>query len=43
MRADLVLPDAALRVAGAGVHWPAGPPGLLRHRLVWVDVALPPP
>ncbi|WP_332872686.1 endonuclease/exonuclease/phosphatase family protein [Albibacillus kandeliae] len=45
-RVDYVLPSAGLRVAGAGVVWPApdeaGHAAALvasRHRLVWVDVA----
>lgn len=48
LRVDYVLPDAGLSVTDAGVFWPApGEPlaelALLasRHRLVWVDVALP--
>ncbi|GIX12800.1 MAG: endonuclease [Paracoccaceae bacterium] len=52
LRLDYVLPDARLRVTGAGVFWPAPDDpqaGLLTaggrpvsaHRLVWVDVALP--
>ncbi len=48
MRVDYVLPSAALRVTGAGVIWPEpGDPlhavaeAASRHRLVWVDVALP--
>jgi len=47
LRVDYVLPDARLRVLGAGVVWPAPGAPLAdlateasRHRLVWVDVAL---
>lgn len=48
MRVDFVLPSSALEVRGAGVFWPV--PGeamaevaaaAARHRLVWVDIALP--
>lgn len=49
LRVDYVLPSSDLAVAGGAVHWPAeGAPGhdaalaASRHRLVWVDVALPP-
>jgi hypothetical protein len=50
LRVDYVLPSAELTVAGSGVLWP-GPDDPLaaaveaagRHRLVWVDIALPPP
>jgi hypothetical protein len=50
LRVDYVLPSADLAVTGAGVLWP--PPGdplaaaveaAGRHRLVWLDIALPPP
>lgn len=48
LRVDYVLPDAALTVLGAGVVWPAQGEAMAevvarasRHRLVWVDVALP--
>ncbi|MEM8957239.1 MAG: endonuclease/exonuclease/phosphatase family protein [Pseudomonadota bacterium] len=43
LRVDYVLPDAALRVLGSGILWPppAARPDLLRHGLVWVDLALP--
>lgn len=48
LRVDYILPSAGLRVIGAGVHWPApGTPSgdiaarAARHRLVWVDLALP--
>lgn len=48
LRVDYVLPDARLAVTGAGVVWPAPGDGFAevvlaasRHRLVWVDVALP--
>ena len=46
-RTDYVLPSSDLRVLAAGVHWPvtgeAHEQALAasRHRLVWVDVALP--
>ncbi len=46
-RTDYVLPSSDLRVLAAGVHWPAQGPAreqalaASRHRLVWVDVALP--
>lgn len=54
MRVDYVLPDAALTVTGQGIFWPEpGDPahaflgedgrGASRHRLVWVDLALPDP
>lgn len=49
LRVDYVLPSADLRVTGAGVLWPAPDDPLAaavaaagRHRLVWVDIALPP-
>ena len=52
LRADYVLPSADLTVTGSGVFWPApgdpdaallAPSGIAasRHRLVWVDIALP--
>jgi Endonuclease/Exonuclease/phosphatase family len=48
LRVDYVLPDARLSVIGAGVFWPAPGAPLAetvtiasRHRLVWVDLALP--
>lgn len=43
LRVDYVLPDAALRVLGSGILWPPSKarPDLLRHGLVWVDLALP--
>jgi len=48
LRVDYVLPDARLAVTGAGVLWPEpGAPfaetvaAASRHRLVWVDIALP--
>lgn len=48
LRADYVLPAAGLRVAAAGVFWPAPGEALAEvvaagpaHRLVWVDLALP--
>lgn len=54
LRVSYVLPDARLTVRGSGVVWPAsgtaaaallGPDGRAasRHRLVWVDIALPAP
>ena len=51
LRVSYVLPDAALRVTGAGVFWPpSGDPmhalvageDAPRHRMVWVDLALDP-
>lgn len=50
LRVSYILPDARLTVTGSGVLWP-GPGDPLaevaaaasRHRLVWVDVALPVP
>jgi len=48
MRVDYLLPDAALGVTDAGVFWPEPETPLAetaaaasRHRLVWVDIALP--
>ncbi len=45
LRVDYVLPSADLAVRDAGVHWPAGAAATTRaaarHRLVWVDIALP--
>lgn len=48
LRVDLVLPSAGLKVTDAGVLWPpetdpmaATAAAASRHRLVWVDVALP--
>jgi hypothetical protein len=48
LRVSYILPDAALAVAGTGVLWPAPDDPLApvvaaasRHRLVWVDLALP--
>ncbi|WP_298936482.1 endonuclease/exonuclease/phosphatase family protein [uncultured Ruegeria sp.] len=48
MRVDYVLPSADLKVVDAGVFWPAPNSDLRdaaqsasRHRLVWVDVAVP--
>lgn len=47
LRVDYILPDAAVRVAGAGVLWPEAEDGALplsvvaaasAHRLVWVDL-----
>lgn len=37
LRVDYVLPEAGLKVAGAGVLWPEGGEGPA-HRLVWVDL-----
>lgn len=51
MRVDYILPAAGLEVAGAGVLWPEGEGGALPasvaalasdHRLVWMDLGLPP-
>jgi Endonuclease/Exonuclease/phosphatase family len=48
LRVDYVLPDSRFTVAGAGVVWPEpGSPQAetvataSRHRLVWVDIAVP--
>lgn len=46
LRVDYVLPSPDLTVTRSGVYWPAGAEGetaarASRHRLVWVDVALP--
>lgn len=52
LRVDYVLPSADLTVTGSGVFWPAPgeagaalltPGGIMasRHRLVWVDIAMP--
>lgn len=53
LRASYILPSADLRVVGSGVFWPARDAadrallggedgnGASRHRLVWVDIALP--
>lgn len=48
MRVDYVLPSATLDVRGAGVFWPTREPRLgaevevaSRHRLVWIDIAVP--
>jgi hypothetical protein len=48
LRVDYVLPSAGVTVTGAGVFWPeeADPmtevaAAASRHRLVWVDIALP--
>ncbi|MEM6740587.1 MAG: endonuclease/exonuclease/phosphatase family protein [Pseudomonadota bacterium] len=45
LRVDYVLPSADLTVRDAGVVWPEGPAErerrASRHRLVWVDIALP--
>ena len=48
LRVDYVLPSANLKTVDAGVYWPVpGEPGAALvdasdHRLVWIDVALPP-
>lgn len=49
LRVDYVLPSADLSVAGSGVFWPAPGEPLAEavrdasaHRLVWVDLDLPP-
>jgi hypothetical protein len=51
LRVSYILPDRALVVIGAGVFWPApnAPDAKLitakdgpRHRMVWVDIELPP-
>ena len=45
LRVDYVLPSSDLAVTGGAVHWPedgATVEQASRHRLVWVDVALPP-
>ena len=48
LRVDYVLPSAALQLTGSGVYWPLAGTAeadlaalASRHRLVWVDVALP--
>ncbi|WP_415184503.1 endonuclease/exonuclease/phosphatase family protein [Phaeovulum sp.] len=48
MRADYILPAASLTVTNSGVLWPTPDEPLAvavqtasRHRLVWVDIALP--
>ncbi|MFW8594108.1 endonuclease/exonuclease/phosphatase family protein [Cribrihabitans neustonicus] len=45
MRVDYVLPSAGITISGSGVIWPQTPddPAAMasRHRLVWVDLALP--
>ncbi|WP_170386681.1 endonuclease/exonuclease/phosphatase family protein [Ruegeria atlantica] len=48
MRVDYVLPSVGLQVTGAGIIWPEEGTSLheaasqaSRHRLVWVDVAVP--
>ena len=45
LRVDYILPSADLPVRDAGVHWPDGAAetarAAARHRLVWVDIALP--
>lgn len=47
-RVDYLLPSSDLRVIDAGIHWPPrGTPAgdvaaqASRHRMVWVDIALP--
>ena len=48
LRVDYVLPSKRLTVTGSGVLWPLPETSLgrdvmraSRHRLVWVDIALP--
>jgi hypothetical protein len=48
LRVDYILPSRDLRVTGSGVIWPAADDPFMgtvqtasRHRLVWVDIALP--
>ncbi len=47
MRVSYVLPSRDWAVAGAGVHWPMDGPDAMdaavasRHRMVWVDLAIP--
>lgn len=52
LRVDYVIPDAGLSVTGSGVFWPSpddalhtllglGDDAPTRHRLVWVDLAVP--
>jgi hypothetical protein len=48
LRTEVILPSAGLSVTGSGVFWPAEDDPLAatvaeasRHRLVWVDLALP--
>jgi len=47
LRVDYALPSSELTVTGSGVLWPADGPlaetvaAASRHRLVWVDIALP--
>ncbi len=45
MQVDYVLPDRRLTVLDSGVFWPEDSPLLdaaeTRHRLIWVDVAMP--
>lgn len=45
MQVDYVLPDARLSVQQMGVFWPDNAPLIeatqSRHRLIWVDIALP--
>ncbi|TDX24240.1 endonuclease/exonuclease/phosphatase family metal-dependent hydrolase [Rhodovulum visakhapatnamense] len=47
LRVDYVLPSSKIDITGAGVFWPADGPlaetvrTASRHRLVWVDLALP--
>lgn len=45
LRVDYVLPDGAFEVLGAGVLWPleSARGELLKHGLVWIDLALPHP
>lgn len=43
LRVDYVLPAATLQIVESGILWPPPEtrPDLLRHGLVWVDLALP--
>ena len=48
LRVDYLLADSRLKVVGAGVVWPAPEDPLAktvvaasRHRLIWIDIALP--
>ncbi|MBZ4022139.1 hypothetical protein CKO11_06660 [Rhodobacter sp. TJ_12] len=41
LRVDYILPAAELTVSGAGVIWSKGAQNAGKHRLVWVDLALP--
>jgi len=41
LRVEVILPSAELWVSGAGVVWSAAALKASKHRLVWVDLALP--